>query len=101
MPRNITEIRLKESSPAPGGFCFNNVARNRLIEESEGTAGKQRPPKAKLTGTTICGCVFKDGVVLGADTRATSEAEVMDKNCEKVRVFCTVNRWCYYCVVAG
>ena len=28
-------------------------------------------PKAKKTGTTIVGIIFKDGVVLGADTRAT------------------------------
>ena len=28
-------------------------------------------PKAKKTGTTIAGIIFKDGVVLGADTRAT------------------------------
>ncbi len=95
MPQTIAEARLKESSPSPGGFCFNNVARNRLILEGEGTASKQRLPKAKLTGTTICGCVFKDGVVLGADTRATSGSEVMDKNCEKVSVFCMVKRWCY------
>ncbi len=102
MPQTIAEARLKESSPSPGGFCFNNVARNRLIiEESAGTAGKQTLPKAKLTGTTICGCVFKDGVVLGADTRATSDSEVADKNCEKVSVFCRVNRWCYYSVIVG
>ena len=28
-------------------------------------------PKARKTGTTIVGLVYKDGVVLGADTRAT------------------------------
>lgn len=42
-------------------------------------------PKATSTGTTIVGCLFKDGVVLGADTRATSGDIVADKNCEKVR----------------
>ena len=36
------------------------------------------------TGTTIAGAVFKDGVVLGADTRATGGSEVADKNCEKI-----------------
>jgi 20S proteasome subunit beta 2 len=36
------------------------------------------------TGTTIAGIVFKDGVVLGADTRATGGTEVADKNCEKI-----------------
>ena len=42
-------------------------------------------PKATSTGTTIVGCLFKDGIVLGADTRATSGPIVADKNCEKVR----------------
>ena len=41
-------------------------------------------PKATSTGTTIVGCLFKDGVVLGADTRATEGEIVADKNCEKV-----------------
>ena len=30
------------------------------------------PPKPVKTGTTIAGIVFKDGVLLGADTRATA-----------------------------
>lgn len=29
------------------------------------------------------GCLFKDGIVLGADTRATAGPIVADKNCEK------------------
>ena len=41
-------------------------------------------PKLMKTGTTIVGCMFKDGVVLGADTRATSGSIVEDKNCEKI-----------------
>ena len=47
-------------------------------------------PKATSTGTTIVGCVFKDGIVLGADTRATEGPIVADKNCEKVRVLAIV-----------
>lgn len=43
-------------------------------------------PKATSTGTTIVGCLFKDGIVLGADTRATEGPIVADKNCEKVRL---------------
>lgn len=42
-------------------------------------------PKATSTGTTIVGCLFKDGIVLGADTRATAGPIVADKNCEKVQ----------------
>lgn len=61
------------------GFDFSNVARNTFLE------GKGVPlPKATSTGTTIVGCLFADGVVLGADTRATSGEIVADKNCEKV-----------------
>lgn len=41
-------------------------------------------PKATKTGTTICGVVFKDGVVVGADTRATNGDIVADKQCMKV-----------------
>lgn len=36
------------------------------------------------TGTTIVGVVYKGGVVLGADTRATEGPIVADKNCEKI-----------------
>ena len=41
-------------------------------------------PKPMKTGTTIVGVVYKDGVVLGADTRATEGSIVCDKNCEKI-----------------
>jgi hypothetical protein len=44
-------------------------------------------PKATSTGTTIVGCLFKDGIILGADTRATEGEIVADKNCEKVCTF--------------
>lgn len=43
-----------------------------------------KAPKATKTGTTIVGIVYKDGVILGADTRATSGNIVSDKNCEKI-----------------
>ena len=48
-------------------------------------------PKATSTGTTIVGCLFKDGIVLGADTRATEGPIVADKNCEKVCLFADVD----------
>jgi Proteasome subunit len=44
-------------------------------------------PRATSTGTTIVGCLFKDGIVLGADTRATEGEIVADKNCEKVLTY--------------
>jgi len=50
-------------------------------------------PKAMKTGTTIVGLTYKDGIVLGADTRATEGPIVADKNCEKIHyiadnIFC-------------
>uniref|UniRef100_A0A2R5LHK8 Proteasome subunit beta n=2 Tax=Ornithodoros turicata TaxID=34597 RepID=A0A2R5LHK8_9ACAR len=61
------------------GFSFENCRRNAFL------ASKGYPtPKATKTGTTIAGIVFKDGVILGADTRATSGGIVADKNCEKI-----------------
>ncbi|KIY99164.1 20S proteasome subunit beta 2 [Monoraphidium neglectum] len=62
-----------------GGFDFDLCKRNALLER-KGMA----PPKAWKTGTTIAGVVYKDGVVLGADTRSTSGSTVADKNCEKI-----------------
>jgi len=42
-------------------------------------------PKAYKTGTTIAGLIFKDGIVLGADTRATTDSLIADKKSEKIR----------------
>lgn len=41
-------------------------------------------PRVKKTGTTIVGAIYADGVVLGADTRATTGNIVADKNCDKI-----------------
>lgn len=62
-----------------GGFNFDNVNRNNMLHNS-GLKFKN----AMKTGTTISGIVFKDGVVLGADTRSTNGETVADKNCEKI-----------------
>ncbi|XP_033831068.1 proteasome 20S subunit beta 13a [Periophthalmus magnuspinnatus] len=80
---NVLEI------PA-SGFNFENAARNAALEELfEG--GKT--PKPMKTGTTIAGVVFKDGVVLGADTRATSSEVVADKMCAKIH-YISPNIYC-------
>lgn len=63
-----------------GGFSFENCKRNDMIV----TKGGYVTPKATKTGTTICGVIFKDGVVLGADTRATDGSIVAEKNCAKI-----------------
>ncbi|KAK3511161.1 hypothetical protein QTP70_032140 [Hemibagrus guttatus] len=69
-------------APVPG-FNFENSTRNVLLENALGE-GKSKAPKPVKTGTTIAGVVFKDGVVLGADTRATSSEVVADKMCAKI-----------------
>jgi 20S proteasome subunit beta 2 len=61
------------------GLSFDNFQRNQyLAEKGFGNV------KATSTGTTIVGCVFDGGVVIAADTRATSGPIVADKNCEKL-----------------
>ncbi|KAF5380043.1 hypothetical protein D9615_006155 [Tricholomella constricta] len=71
------------------GFDFSNELRNNFMAE------KGLPlPKATSTGTTIVGCLFKDGIVLGADTRATEGPIVADKNCEKIHYITESIRCC-------
>ncbi|RMZ80887.1 hypothetical protein DV737_g2736, partial [Chaetothyriales sp. CBS 132003] len=50
-------------------------------------------PKATSTGTTIVGCIYDNGVVIAADTRATSGPIVADKNCEKLH-YIAPSIWC-------
>lgn len=63
-----------------GGFSFENCKRNEYLVSKTAKS----LPKPTKTGTTIVGVVFKDGVVLGADTRATDDTIVAEKNCEKI-----------------
>lgn len=65
--------------PPKGGFSFDLCRRNDMLSKK----GVQ-PPSYRKTGTTIVGLVFQDGVILGADTRATEGPIVCDKNCEKI-----------------
>merc|ERR1711935_586812 len=58
------------------------MGRNPMIMASKGS--EYLPKLTKKTGTTIVGMVYKGGVVLGADTRATAGTEVAEKNCEKI-----------------
>lgn len=71
-----------------GGFDFELSGRNAVLEQS----GMKMPGFMK-TGTTIVGLVFKDGIILGADTRATEGPLVCDKNCEKIH-YIADNIWC-------
>ncbi|XP_055693975.1 proteasome subunit beta type-7-like [Lutzomyia longipalpis] len=61
------------------GFSFENCRRNNFLLQKGFPA-----PKVVKTGTTIVGIIYKDGVILGADTRATEGPIVADKNCEKI-----------------
>jgi len=76
-----------------GGFSFENCKRNAYLAEKAAI----KPPTAMKSGTTICGVVCKDAVVLAADTRATSGPIVADKNCKKLH-FIADN---IYCAGAG
>lgn len=79
-----------ESSIYKGaGFDFSNHIRNTHLHDKG-----VKLPKATSTGTTIVGCLFKDGVVLGADTRATEGEIVADKNCEKIHYITENIRCC-------
>ncbi|KAF9592703.1 hypothetical protein IFM89_016935 [Coptis chinensis] len=63
-----------------GGFNFDLCRRNELLMSKYGF----KPPTYRKTSTTIVGLVFQDGIILGADTRATEGPIVADKNCEKI-----------------
>jgi 20S proteasome subunit beta 2 len=73
----------------PGGFSFENCKRNEFIASK----GQVTIPKPIKTGTTIAGVIFKNGVVLGADTRATDDTTVAEKNCHKIH-YISPNIYC-------
>ena len=73
------------------GFDFELYHRDQNLVKQLGDSAVL--PKAWKTGTTIVGILYKDGVVLGADTRATGGSEVVDKNCEKIH-YLAPNIWC-------
>lgn len=60
------------------GHLMENVAKFGNKLES------YKPPQATKTGTTVCGVIFENGVILGADTRATGGSIICVKNCEKI-----------------
>lgn len=72
----------------PSGFSFDLLHRNALLQSQQSSSNNPsiptKLPKALKTGTTIVGLVYKNGIVLGADTRSTNDTTVADKNCEKI-----------------
>ncbi|TKS84726.1 Proteasome subunit beta type-7 [Collichthys lucidus] len=87
---------LKPCDQQTSGFCFENSRRNAVLESGLSKLG-YNAPKARKTGTTIAGIVYKDGVILGADTRATDDMVVADKNCMKIHYIAPK----IYCCGAG
>uniref|UniRef100_A0A8C5Q7N9 Proteasome subunit beta n=1 Tax=Leptobrachium leishanense TaxID=445787 RepID=A0A8C5Q7N9_9ANUR len=75
-----------------GGFDFANCRRNNALD-NDFTQKGHKLAAARKTGTTIAGVVFKDGIILGADTRATEGMIVADKNCSKIH-FIAPNIYC-------
>ncbi|XP_022224841.2 proteasome subunit beta type-7 [Drosophila obscura] len=76
--KSIQGQRKAELGPR-SGFSFINCRRNaKLLAEG------YQPPTAVRTGTSIVGIICQDGVILGADTRATEGPIVSDKNCSKI-----------------
>ncbi|CAG8825032.1 16752_t:CDS:2, partial [Gigaspora rosea] len=80
-------MRAKAEIPK-GGFNFDNYRRNVFLEK-QGLG----LPKAIKTGTTIIGIHFKDGIILGADTRSTNDTIVANKNCKKIH-YLAPNMYC-------
>ncbi|KAE9604904.1 hypothetical protein Lal_00036784 [Lupinus albus] len=74
--------------PPKGGFSFDLCRRNAMLEKNG-----LKPQSFLKTGTTIVGLIFQDGVILGADTRATEGPIVADKNCEKIH-YMAPNMYC-------
>ncbi|XP_003965094.1 proteasome subunit beta type-10 [Takifugu rubripes] len=87
---------LKACELQNGGFCFENSHRNAVLESNFSEYG-YKAPNARKTGTTIAGMVYKDGVILGSDTRATDDMVVADKNCIKIHYIAPK----IYCCGAG
>uniref|UniRef100_A0A914UQ43 Proteasome subunit beta n=1 Tax=Plectus sambesii TaxID=2011161 RepID=A0A914UQ43_9BILA len=74
-----TLVYEQKPSMKESAFSFDNCARNMALEKL-GMSG----PKLRSTGTTIVAVTYKDGVVMGADSRATAGNIIADKHCEKV-----------------
>lgn len=77
----------------PSGSHPRPLSRRNAVLEADFAQKGYKLPKARKTGTTIAGVVYKDGIVLGADTRATEGMVVADKNCSKIH-FISPNIYC-------
>lgn len=78
----VLEIVEGNSCAITGSFhlqLFSSVLRNETL-----LSNGFKLPNVVKTGTTICGVIYKDGVVLGCDTRTTIGRVVWEKCCEKI-----------------
>jgi len=75
----MANLATVEPTLKPSGFNFENCFRNTVLEKTGCTF-----PGVVKTGTTIVASLFKDGVVVGADSRATEDNIIADKACMKV-----------------
>jgi len=98
----------KRWKPETSGFSFTNIYRNNMLKDSlkdSSHCNKNNDiyknaafiPYARKTGTTIVGVVYKDGIIIGADTRETCEDVVVNKSCNKIH-YLAPN---IYCCAAG
>jgi len=94
--------------PQPSGFSFENIYRNKMIKESLKYTSHYSSnkdiyknavfiPSTRKTGTTVVGVVYKDGIIIGSDTRETCEDVVVNKSCNKIH-YLAPN---IYCCAAG
>ena len=72
-----------------GAFDFSGVERNLAMaeldkQEENGGGTEKMAAKVTSTGTTIVASLYKDGVMVGADSRATSGHIVAQKHCMKL-----------------
>jgi 20S proteasome subunit beta 2 len=78
--KRLVLSKTKQTELFEFNFCILSSTRNEYIISKGGYTA----PIATKTGTTIAGIIFKDGVILGADTRATDGNIVAEKNCQKI-----------------
>jgi len=81
--RNVSDVSLG----ADQDFDFSMSLRNVAMVESGHPV-----PRIHKTGTTIVGCIFKDGVIIGGDKRSTMGNIVANKSSHKVEKL-TENIW--------
>lgn len=84
------ELKYIDTLPK-SGFNYDNCLRNNALLATN--PNKAHQLSYTKTGTTICGVIFKDGVIVAADTRATGGNIVADKNCAKIHNLAP-NIWC-------